>query len=196
MTLVVEDGTGKANAESYVSVADFQTYATARGLDLSAAFGDISLLEQALRRGTAYVETFWSRFPGYRTNRRMQRLEWPRVGAYYFVPDSGRADAFYFGGRQDEVFTAQGYDYIAANVVPHEILDATCEAAVREVQVPGSMQPDLERGGAIQSIRAGSVEVVYAANAATNTVVQVIDGILSSLLLSGSGGGLFGSAVR
>jgi hypothetical protein len=37
VTLVIEDGTGKANAESYVSVADFRTYADGRGLDYTVA---------------------------------------------------------------------------------------------------------------------------------------------------------------
>ena len=31
MTLVIEDGTGKSNAESYISVADADTYHSNRG---------------------------------------------------------------------------------------------------------------------------------------------------------------------
>lgn len=53
MALVVEDGTGKADAESYVSVADFQSWATKRGYSLPTAEGDIEAL---LRKACDFIE--------------------------------------------------------------------------------------------------------------------------------------------
>jgi hypothetical protein len=195
MALVVETGAGLPNAESYVSVADFKTYADGRGLDYTVANTD-DLVEQALRRATAYVDTYRNRFSGYRTNRRAQALEWPRIGAYYYVPDNGRSIGFIYPTDRDDQLGSQGYDYIPANVVPPEVIQATCEAAVREAAAPGSMQPDLERGGAIQELQAGSVRIVYAANASAQTTTQIIDSILDALLMANANGGLFGRAAR
>jgi hypothetical protein len=42
--------------------------------------------------------------------------------------------------------------------------------------------PDLDRGGTIKSVKAGSVSVEYAANAQANTTFQLIDGILAPLI--------------
>jgi hypothetical protein len=43
---------------------------------------------------------------------------------------------------------------------PLALKNAVAEAAYREIISPGSLAPDLERGAAIQSIQAGSVEIV------------------------------------
>lgn len=156
MSLVVEDGSGLPNAESYVSTSDCAAYASARGLTFTADAAG----EQALRRATAWLDgTYRTRFPGQRKRFRQQALEWPRVGA---------ADA-------------DGFP-IAADEIPSEIVDATCEAAVRELASPGSMSPDLERGGAIKRLQAGSVEVEYMGGASTTTLFQSIDGLLASLI--------------
>jgi hypothetical protein len=190
MALIVEDGTGLANADSYVSVAAFKAYADAHGSDYSA-FTDLQI-EQAARRASQFIDTYRGRFPGYRVHRRAQGLEWPRYGAYVELAESGTLDHLPYRGTIYD----PGYDYVASTAVPVEIVNATCEAIIRELASPGSMQPDLERGGRIQSLRAGSVEVVYAANADANTTSQIIEGILASLLTSGSGDGLFGTARR
>jgi hypothetical protein len=102
-------------------------------------------------------------------------LEWPRAAAYdvngWLIPD-------------DEI--------------PKEVMQATFEAAIRELTSPGTMMPDLERGGEIQSIRAGSVGITYSQNASAKTVFTLIDGIIAPLLsgTGGSNGGMFGQAVR
>jgi hypothetical protein len=72
-------------------------------------------------------------FSGYRSNRRGQALEWPRIGAYYFVSNNGRRIGFIYPTNRDDQLGSQGYDYIAANVIPPEIIQATCDTAVREV---------------------------------------------------------------
>ena len=85
---------------------------------------------------------------------------------------------------------------IGSDEVPVEIINATIEAALRELATPGSMLPDLERGGQLKRVKAGSVEVEYGSNATATTDFQLIDGLLSGLLQSGGGGGMFGVAVR
>jgi len=153
--MVVEDGAGLATANSYVSENDFGTYCDDRGI--TPATGDA---EAALVRATQWIDnTYRNRFPGHRVNGRVQALEWPRGYAY---------DAF-------------GYA-VEDNGVPAEIVQATCEAALRELTETGSLAPDLDRGGQIRELQAGSVRVVYGTNATAQTFFQIIDGILARLL--------------
>ncbi|HWV44124.1 DnaT-like ssDNA-binding protein [Pseudorhodoplanes sp.] len=158
MALEVEDGTGKSGAESYVSVADAASYCDARGLMFST--GETVAKEAALRRATTAIDALYgSRFPGARLNGRAQALQWPRTDAY----------------------DADGEE-IASSEIPDEVIKATCEFAVRELAEPGSTMPDLERGGAIRALRAGSVSIEYAGNATARTVYSIVDGILATLL--------------
>jgi hypothetical protein len=174
MALVVEDGTGKADAESYVSVANAVIYATKHGSVFPGT--DVPGSEAALRNATAYIDnTYRTRFTGYRTHRRDQALEWPRVGAYVYTPNTS-ADVAYAGGYDP------AYDYLDQDEIPVEIINATCEAAIRELASPGSLAPDLDRGGAVKMLKAGSVEIEYGANASSVTTFQAVDLALSALL--------------
>lgn len=170
--LVIEDGSGVAGANAYLSLDDCAAYCLARGLTFvtsPSSDGEASII-----RATAAIDgRYRGVFPGYRTHGRGQSVEWPRLAAY----------------------DSEGW-LINGDEVPQEILDATCEAAVRELAEPGSMMPDLERGGAIQSLKAGSVAIVYGANADNRTTFTLIDGILSRLLGSTSSNTFVGRAVR
>ena len=70
-TIVVEDGSGKADSNSYVSEADLATYATDRGITLSGT--EAVLLIQAMD----YIES--QPFKGYKYTAE-QALQWPRGG--------------------------------------------------------------------------------------------------------------------
>lgn len=59
MAFVVEDGTGLANANSYVSVADADAYFADRGI--TAWTGSSTVKEQALIRATDFIETVYGR---------------------------------------------------------------------------------------------------------------------------------------
>jgi hypothetical protein len=62
MSLIVEDGTGLATAESYIDVAFFTSYFADRGITISISVTEI---EQNLRKGTEYIDIRWGRFfPG------------------------------------------------------------------------------------------------------------------------------------
>lgn len=73
MTITVETGAIVTNANSYISTADFTTYATARGYSLVS--GAETLLIQAMD----YLES--QRFIGVKYTED-QALQWPRSGAY------------------------------------------------------------------------------------------------------------------
>lgn len=78
MALIVEDGTGKTNAESFISVADATTYHAARGNAAWAALASDTIREQCLRRATDYMEqAYRNRWAGYRVTS-TQSLSWPR----------------------------------------------------------------------------------------------------------------------
>jgi hypothetical protein len=184
MTLVVEDGTGMGTAEAYVSVATCAAYATARGLSFPTT--DTTACETALRRASAAIDNrYRTRFVGYRTNRSTQALEWPRTGAYYYTPQAGDMPFGTLGGHGYGYGYGYGlyeYDQSASTTIPVEIKNAVCEAAVRELASPGAMAPDLDRGNAIHSIKAGSVQIEYETGAPHTTVYLIIDQVLSRLL--------------
>lgn len=78
IVIVVEDGTGLDNANSYVSVADARTYATNRGVSLPVSDDDVAVM---LIKATDYTEMFAPRYGGARLTT-TQALAWPRTGAY------------------------------------------------------------------------------------------------------------------
>jgi hypothetical protein len=176
MTLIVEDGTGLPDAESYVSVEDAQTYAERRGLDFDVSPPDD--LEAALRRATTWIDaTYGPRFGGTRKNGRAQALQWPRADA---------TDAYGEDVPDDEV--------------PVEVVHATIEAAVRELATPGGLNPDYVGTERVVREKVGDLEVQYADGKGgaddARPVISVIDGILAPLIGGASGVGLFGSAAR
>jgi len=172
MTIVVEDGTGLSNANSYVSGDDLTTYAEDRAITLAST--DDDTIEAALVRATAAIDGgYRMSFPGYRVQGRDQALEWPRLAAYDY----------------EDIL-------IDSTSVPDEIVQATCEAAIRELTDPGSMTPDLERGGFIRRMKAGSVEIEYGGNN-NQTDYTIIDGIMSKIIGGTvSTSPMFASAVR
>lgn len=79
MAIIVEDGTGVANANSYVSVADLEAFAAARGITI---VGDPEVL---LIKAMDYIESL--DFCGHKVSS-TQSLSWPRYGV--------KVDGFYY----------------------------------------------------------------------------------------------------
>lgn len=175
MAIVLEDGSGVADANSYAEVTTADAYHSARG---NATWTEASTSPDqgktaALVRATAAIDAAYRmRFPGVRTNGRDQALEWPRA---YAITDASDPDSI------GNITDAEGWE-IDTDEIPQEIIDAVCEAALRELIEPGSMMPDLVRGGWIKRLKAGSVEIEYGSNATPETVYSLIDGILAKLL--------------
>lgn len=102
MTLIVEDGTKKADADTYALRATLSAYATAQGRTLT---GTDAAQDAALRRATVFIDTGF-RFAGQKF-KRDQALSWPRADAY-----------------TDEDFP------IRSDVVPAAVVNACCELAL------------------------------------------------------------------
>lgn len=143
MALTVEDGTGLAGAESYVSVAEADTYHTDRG---NSAWTDIAATatkEAYLRDAVAFLDgVYESRFRG-RRKERLQALAWPRVG---FIDSDG------FRWDSDEV--------------PVPIKRAQMELALRRID--GELGKDESRGESrFRDIKAGPVTIRYREHASS-----------------------------
>lgn len=159
MSLVVEDGTGLSNAEAYASVSDVRAYATARGLSLPEADGDVEAL---IRKGCDYLEQY--DFKGRKVSR-AQALSWPR--SYVEDPD-------YPG------------EYLATDEVPKRIVFAQCQAAIDASSV--ELMPTTD-GRVVSSEKVDVLEVSYEASsgAAPRPVLSRVSSLIGPLLSSDSG---------
>lgn len=119
MTLIVEDGQGRPDADSYVSVADCVQYAAEYGL---AFAGETSKQEAALRMATRYIDGY--SFRGSRSTVD-QALAWPRT----FVDNP--SSSWYLQSPWGAVPVDP-----AGQVIPREVVQAACELACRGILRP------------------------------------------------------------
>jgi hypothetical protein len=165
MALIVEDGTGKSDAESFISVADATTYHAARGNAAWAALASDTLREQALRKATDYMEEVYRlRWAGSRTTS-VQSLSWPR--AFVPVPDSPN----YFAGYPG---------FIPDNVVPLAVAQACAELAL--FSTTGDLLA--EQGQVIKRTKVDVLEVEYDQYSYQGRRFPAIDGRLRALFLN------------
>jgi hypothetical protein len=121
---VVEDGTGKSDATSYVSVAEMKQYWDNMGYDYSALSDDE--IEQLLNKSTQVLDGMYRHLlPGIRSIG-TQALQWPR----------------------DWATTYDRYD-IGSGSIPDAIEDALCEMAY--LKNSGETLQPAHEGGALTS---------------------------------------------
>lgn len=75
MAIVVEDGSGKVDAEAYASVAEFKAYCDGRGLSYAGLVD--ARIEQLLREATDFIGGYAPAWQGSRVIA-TQALDWPR----------------------------------------------------------------------------------------------------------------------
>ncbi len=172
--LIVEDGTGRADANAMIAVAYADSYHTARG---NAAWaGDDAVKEAAIIRASAYLTGSYS-WQGYKVNARAQRMAWPRTGVY----------------------DGDGYS-VPSNAVPDEIEQACTEIALRELITPGAMTPDYTPMDRVKSEKVDVIAVEYdlsaeGADSARPILLSVRD-LIGPLLAQGIGSSIAGVSVR
>lgn len=177
MALEVEDGTGKANADAFVSVADCDAYCMAYGLSpwTDAPASPAEDKEGAIRRATTRLSTGYS-WKGARAHGRSQALAWPRSGA-----------------------TDGENDPIADTEIPAELVQACCELAARELANPGSTAPDVTLTERVRRETVGPITTEYASAPVTadaaRPVLLVVNDLIGGLLAA-SANSLVGEAVR
>lgn len=80
--LIIEDGTGKVDAQSYVTVDEVRAFAVARGLSVpSSDDAGNAQIETALVQAADYLETNLC-YQGKKASS-LQALQWPRSGVYF-----------------------------------------------------------------------------------------------------------------
>jgi len=169
MALIVEDGTGLATAESYVSVTAADTYHSDRG---AAAWALLAtpVKEQCLRKGTEYmIQTYRNRWKGRRVLI-TQALDWPRVGVV--LEDYGSSP-----GRDN--YGSYGLFQVSFTIVPVEVQRACAELALRASV--DELAPDLDKPVIGETV--GPISVSYAADARQIVKYQAVDNLLRPLLI-------------
>lgn len=165
MALVTEDGTGKTDAESYISVTDADTYFTNRGDTVWTALGTPAK-EAALRKATDYmVATYGMRWGGMRMTT-TQALDWPRA----YVPF-----------RDAPVGYGASQPYYDDDTVPVAVQRACAELAVRASAA--DLAPDV--GAQVKSETVGPISVTYADGARQSDTYRAVDAMLSAYLKGG-----------
>lgn len=153
MALIIEDGTAKSDAQSYISAIDFTAYATARGFTLTAATD--AAKEAILLRAMDWLEQ--QPFKGYK-HTQAQALQWPRYGV-----------------------TIDGY-VIETNVIPQLLIDAQCEIGVSidtgtDPLASVERQTKREKVGEIEvEYIDGAYDVVYQKAAETKLRKLIVNG--------------------
>ena len=158
MTIIVEDGTGTAGAESYVSAADADLYHINRG-NTGWPDLDADVKEQALRRAADFmVGTYRGRWKGYRAQL-TQSLDWPRKAV---------------------ILTDTSINYqIPFNQIPVEVKNAQCELALRTA-TSTNLAPDLTQNVLHESV--GSLQTSYDRYTSQSPRFRQVDIMLRHLL--------------
>lgn len=163
MSLIVEDGTGKTDSESYISVVDANTYHISHGCPDAWTRARDDTKEIALRVASQYIDAYYGPlWVGIRANS-TQALDWPRSGAA----------------------TRDGYS-IDSSVIPLALKQANCIAALKEVESAGSLAPDIADTGSILStdVTVGSIseKIVYAGGKTGLKKFTLLSNILRGLV--------------
>lgn len=166
MTLIVEDGTARADSESYASVDQMDAYHSARGNTHWVALTTTEK-EQAARRACDYlIQMYHTKWKGARA-RYDQAMDWPRIDV-----------------RLDDIGLGMFNAFVPYNVVPQQVIQATAEMALRAAA--GELAPDLQRTVAEKTI--GPIKTVYASGAPEYVRFRSVDLLLRPLLQAGGMG--------
>jgi hypothetical protein len=150
MALVVEDGTGIATANSYVTAAEADTYFSDRGV--ADWNGATEAKEQALIRATDYVETRWNqKYKG--------KMEFP---------DTPQA----LGFPRLDLYDNQG---TLVEGVPANLKTAIFQYALRALSASLFLEPAIDETGAVLTLKRTKVgpvekEVEYAEGSSVSSI--------------------------
>jgi hypothetical protein len=163
MPIVVEDGTGVADANSFISLADYKTYASARGWTVP----DDIVVEQAIIKSTDYLLTLDDAFKGERTFFD-QTLPFPR----------------------SDVYIGNAIDPLGDEVIPLQLIKGQCEA-INFIANGGEFMPT-QTGPFIVREKVDVIETQYSESVNINAMPNVpsVDAFLAPLMDNGGGFGV------
>ena len=156
MALIIEDGTVVANADSFVTVAEYKTWATNYG-DPASAEADDDQVEIALRKAAQYMQQKFRLLWRGSTVEGFQSLSWPRRG----VPVVDFFDPFFTNVNVPRSF--QDTLFVAENVVVEEVKECQRLLALETFAGGATSTGNLQASYGRQTKRekAGSLEVEY-----------------------------------
>lgn len=133
ITIIVEDGTGVIDANSYVSIDDARIYAANRGITLSA---DADEVASQLIRANDYLEAQACLYQGRRTSN-TQALEWPRTGVVVHCEE------------------------VPSNIIPKSLIGAQVQLAMA-IDAGFDLQPNISPQDYVVREKVGPIETQYA----------------------------------
>jgi hypothetical protein len=133
LTLIKEDGTGKADANAYANAADGDAYHAGHLYATAWTAATTGLKEAALVMATRLIDAYID-FGGKKATSG-QALQWPRAGCVNPDEPRGPVGLTWFGGS----------GCFEGTVVPAVVVAATCEMA-RELLISDRTRPPLGEG--------------------------------------------------
>jgi hypothetical protein len=156
MSIIVEDGSGKSNSETLISVADSDAYFISRGNTVWAGIATDAEKEQLLRKASDYIiGTYGSRWSGARVFS-TQALDWPRVGV------------------------VTNHWLVESDIVPIIVANASAELAL-QAHI-GELLPNTEQS--IKREKIGPIETEFNDFATSETKYTQVDRLLSAFFSS------------
>jgi len=140
MAFVAEDGTGLSNANSLVSVSDFDAYCTDRGHSTILAL-DVSAKQILLIQATDYIRTRF-KYRGSVYNRE-QRLPFPRViDGEELIPENAKEAVYEYAIRAH-----------SAELAPDPVYATNGRQIIRERDKTGPLDEEYEYSQTVQKFR-------------------------------------------
>lgn len=160
MALIIEDGSGVLNANSYGTVAGARTYAVARAVTLSATDSDV---EVQLIKAMDYLES--QNYLGNQVSF-TQSLQWPRQNLEY-DPD----------------------DPVPSNLIPPSLINAQYQLVVEQqngIDIQPSVKGKTSGSGAIVEKRVDVLMTRYSERIGTTSlpIMPKVDALLRGLILN------------
>ena len=157
MAITIEDGTGLAAAEGYISVANADTYFSDRGV--STWTGTDAAKEEAIRQATEYLDATYKWIGSIKLD--AQALGWPRDSAW---DKEGRT---------------------LADLVPTGVSRACAEMALRALSA--DLLADTTNADHVTKEKVDVIEIEYSGSAPKNIEYNYISRLLKGLTLGASG---------
>lgn len=160
MSLIVEDGSIVANANSYVSLQEARDYANARGVTLPAVDSDLEVL---LIKAKDYTESKRTQYQGSKVSA-IQSLQFPRYGV-----------------------VVDGFE-VEPTSIPIDLKNAQMQLAI-ELNAGTDIMPTFS-GASVTEETVGPITTKYSDKGASPTSVEMtaVDALLQPLYKKGSSG--------
>lgn len=163
MALIVEDGTGVVDANSYVTTAELRAYAALRGATLPAADPD---LEPLAVRAFDFIETYAERFLG--TPTYPGKSSWPRSS----TDEDGVVTGVTINGA-----------VLLTTDIPSQLKKVQSQLAI-DLQTNDPLAASDGRVTTMEKV--GSIEVAYAAQPGQRdqAILPLVDALMRPLLFT------------